>query len=304
MTFIVIGGATASGKSGLAVSVAGKLKGEIISADSMQIYRHMDIGTAKITADEACGIKHHMIDIVEPDENFSVAQYSEQANAIIDELAAKKVPCVVCGGTGLYINALIYEYGMSSYDPALRQELMAELDEYGIDYMYEKLLKNDPKAVAIHKNNRKRVIRALEVLLSEGRSILDKDDKKTIRPSLTYAIDVEREILYNKINKRVDLMFAQGLTGEVDELINKYRLDFSMQSMQAIGYKEFADYYHNEKDLDEVKELIKQHTRNYAKRQNTWFKRIDSCKWIQNDDIDRISDNICEEYYKKIDNIE
>ena len=257
MTFIVIGGATASGKSGLAVKVAQKLHGEIISADSMQIYRHMDIGTAKITLEEAGGIKHHMIDIVDPDETYSVAQYSEQANAIINDLNDRKIPCVVCGGTGLYINALIYEYQMSSYDPELRSELMKELDMNGIDYMYDKLLKYDPKAVNIHKNNKKRVIRALEVVIKDGRSIFDKNDKQSIRPNLMYAMDVDRGYLYERINKRVDLMFENGLIDEVDSLIKDYHVDFNMQSMQAIGYKEFADYYNNEKSLDDIKDLIK-----------------------------------------------
>ena len=144
MTFILIGGATATGKSDLAISVAKKLGGEIISADSMQIYKYMDIGTAKIMPNETDGILHHMIDIVEPNEKYSVAQYSHDAKAIISELNNMNKPCIICGGTGLYINSLIYDYEMSSYDPDLRQELMAELEEKGIDYMYEKLLDLDP----------------------------------------------------------------------------------------------------------------------------------------------------------------
>ena len=304
MILTVIGGATATGKSKLAVEVAKILHGEVISADSMQIYRKMDIGTAKITKKEMDGVVHHMIDIVDPNCSYSVAQYTDAVKSIIKEKEKTNTPLIICGGTGLYINSLIYEYKMSAFNDELRKELMQELYDNGIDYMYEKLLKLDPLAVNIHKNNVKRVIRALEVIISEGKSILDKDDKKTTAPHLMYAIDKDRAQLYNDIDLRVDLMFNQGLINEVKYLLDECHLDFNMQSMQAIGYKEFKDYFYGQINEESLKDLIKQHSRNYAKRQNTWFKRIDSCNWVNNDNIEALSDRICNEYYEYMSKIE
>ncbi len=297
--FIVIGGATASGKTSLSVEVAKKLNGEIISADSMQIYRKMDIGTAKVTAEEMDGIPHHLIDIVDPQDTFSVAEYASLAKKTIDDIRSRgKVP-IVCGGTGLYINSLIYDYNMSEYEPALRRELMQELEQKGIDYMYDKLLSLDKNGSKIHKNNKKRVIRALEVYYTEGKSILDKNDKETCVPHLMYAIDMDREVLYDRINKRVDIMFDNGLMEEVERLLDS-GIAFDMQSMQAIGYKEFYGYKKGEYNKNTLIELIKQHSRNYAKRQNTWFKRIDTCRWLKNGDNNDLSSIIEQNYYDNI----
>lgn len=295
---VIIGGATASGKSGLAVEVAKKLNGEIISADSMQIYKYMDIGTAKATATEMQGIPHHLIDIVEPDVPFSVAEYASLAKQTINEIVQKGKTPIICGGTGLYINSLIYNYSMSPFDADLRAGLYEELEQKGIDYMYEKLLKLDPLAKTIHKNNTKRVIRALEAYLSDGKSILEKQDKESTVPHLMYAIDMPRPDLYDRINKRVDYMFEQGLTKEVKSLLDDKGLTFDMQSMQAIGYKEFFDYLCGASDENTLKESIKQHTRNYAKRQITWFKRIESCKWLNCQENNDFVDIIANDYYK------
>ena len=300
---IVIGGPTASGKSGLAVAVAQKLSGEVVSADSMQIYRDMNVGTAKITETETRGIPHHLIDVVDAEKSFSVAQFAETAkNTILDIQKRGKVP-VVCGGTGLYINSLLYDYQMSPYDPDLRSSLQKELHEKGIEELYQKLLSLDPMAERIDKRNEKRVIRALEVVLTEGKSILDKSDKESTIQHLMFALEVPRDILYDRINKRVDEMFKNGLIDEVNGLLSR-GISFENQSMQAIGYKECKAYFSGEIDLNTLKELIKQHTRNYAKRQITWFKRIPSCIWLKYDEYDKNLDFICNEYYKYSDKIE
>lgn len=300
---IVIGGPTASGKSGLAVAIAQKLSGEVVSADSMQIYRDMNVGTAKITETETRGIPHHLIDVVDAEKSFSVAQFAETAkNTTLDIQKRGKVP-VVCGGTGLYINSLLYDYQMSPYDPDLRSSLQKELREKGIEELYQKLLSLDPMAEKIDKRNEKRVIRALEVVLTEGKSILDKSDKESTIPHLMFAVEVPRDILYDRINKRVDEMFKNGLIDEVNGLLSR-GISFENQSMQAIGYKECKAYFSGEIDLNTLKELIKQHTRNYAKRQITWFKRIPSCIWLKYDEYDKNIDFICNEYYKYSDKIE
>lgn len=298
---IVIAGPTASGKSSLAISVAKRLNGEIISADSMQIYRGMNVGTAKITADEMQGIPHYMIDVVNPEESFSVAQFHARALELIEEIKNRGRVPIVCGGTGLYINALIYNYHESVYEPLVRARLLQELEEKGIDVLYEKLQSLDKNAEIIDKRNVKRVVRALEVVLTEGKSILDKEDKASVIPHLMYAYDMPREELYRRINFRVDEMFDKGLVEEVRNLYEDKKVSFDCQSMQAIGYKEFRAYFDGEISLEEVKKLIQQHTRNYAKRQITWFKRIDSCVWLDFDKKDDHIDRICNDYYNNND---
>lgn len=302
--FIVICGATASGKSELAIALAREIGGEIVSADSMQIYRGMDVGTAKITVEEMQGIPHHMINMVDPTENYSVAEYAYHANKVIKNIQNRGKTPIICGGTGLYINALVYGYNMSSYNIGLRNELYKELEIKGIDYMYEKLLSLDPLAASIHKNNTKRVIRALEVVIGEGKSILSKDDRKSYCQHLMYATDMERAVLYDRIDRRVDIMFDMGLVDEVNALVKNKNLNFDMQSMQAIGYREFRDFFDGIITLEEVKNLIKQHSRNYAKRQLTWFKRNDTCNWLKFGDNTNIINTIKHEYYNKVNNLE
>lgn len=301
--YIFIVGPTCSGKSALAVKIAKEINGEIIGADSMQIYKYMDIGTAKTPIAEREGVIHHMIDIIEPDENFSVAEYAARAEAVAADIEKRgKVP-IICGGTGLYVNALLYGYEMRSYDPQLREKLKSELDKEGIDAFYKRLTELDPLAVQIHKNNVKRVLRAMEVILSDGKSILEQKDKQDApRPHLMYALEWERTQLYDKINYRVEEMFDNGLKEEIDFLLDG-KTDFGSQSMQAIGYKEFYDFYYNGLPLEIVKENIKKHTRNYAKRQLTWFKSIQSCKWVNIERFPAIIENIKHDYYKFTSNL-
>lgn len=301
---IIIGGTTASGKSELAIKTAKLLDGEIISADSMQIYKRMDIGTAKLTLDQRQGVPHHLIDIVEPESKFTVAEFKTAAENIICKLKKRKTAPIITGGTGLYINSLIYDYSLSEQDLNLRNELINEADKYGKEYMYNKLLKIDNQAAEkIHSNNLKRVIRAIEVKLLSGHSILEKNDKQTTAKHLMYAIDYDRQCLYERINKRVDIMMNEGLVFEIESLIES-GINFECQSMQAIGYKEFKDYFDKKIDLKTTVELIKQHTRNYAKRQITWFSKIPTCKWIKSDKIEFLSEKISEEYYKLFNNLE
>lgn len=277
---LIIGGPTATGKTGLAVELALKYGGEIISADSMQIYKGMDIGTAKVSENEKRNVPHHLIDIIDPDQNFTVADFIALAKPVISGLQARGSVPIIAGGTGLYINALIYDYKLSARNAALRDELDAEYALHGADYMFEKLQSLDSVSAAnIHKNNIKRVIRAIEAFLSENKSIADKNDKENSIPHLMYAVNVPRELLYERINTRVERMFELGLVYEVERLLDQ-GINFGMQSMQAIGYKEFKDYFNKVATLDQTKELIKQNSRGYAKRQLTWFKKIPTCKWL------------------------
>lgn len=297
---LIVGGATATGKSKLAVMLAKTLNGEIISADSMQIYKHMNIGTAKVTEQEMQGIVHHMINIAEPTEQFSVAEYQIQAKELINQITAKgKIP-IIAGGTGLYINSLIYklQFGKSYKDEILRKDLMEQANLYGNDFVYTKLQKIDPIAsTKIHKNNLKRVIRAIEIKTLSGKSITDSDDKRQNVFHRIYAFKAERTDLYKKINNRVDIMFENGLTQEIEKLLDEHKVTFNMQSMQAIGYKEFKDFYNGEITLNQVKELIKKNSRNYAKRQYTWFKAYENCVWLEGDINNELCQRIINDYY-------
>ena len=290
---IIIGGATATGKSSVAIQVAKKLNGEIISADSMQIYKYMDIGTAKIKKEEQEGIPHYMIDIIEPYESFSVANFSDMVKPIIADIEKRGKLAIVVGGTGLYINSLIYDYKPAEFNEELRKKLYEEYNIYGLDYIYNKLTKIDYLATKrIHKNNVKRVIRALEVKILTGNSILDKSDKSNVCQYPIYILNKPREKLYANIDERVDKMFLQGLIEEVKDLVSNKHINFDNQSMQAIGYKEFKEYFNNEINETDLRNLIKQHTRNYAKRQITWFKSIINANWYDAENQDDIVLNI------------
>jgi tRNA dimethylallyltransferase len=241
----------------------------------------MDIGTAKIGKDEFRGVKHYMLDIIEPDREFSVAEYKEQAEEAIDEIIKSgKIP-VITGGTGLYIDSLIYpfSYGGAEKNEELRAELNLELAEHGAEYIHNKLKEIDPETAGrLHPNNTRRVIRAIEIASSGITMSEKKDIRKPIRDYIMAGLNLERAELYERINQRVDKMFEKGLLDEVTRLKEKY--SFDLQSMQAIGYKEFKPYFNSEIDLIEIKELIKKNTRNYAKRQLTWFKHYDNIKWF------------------------
>ncbi len=285
---IILTGPTAVGKTELSIKLAKSLNAEIISADSMQIYEYMDIGSAKVTNDEMSGVPHYLIDEVKPDYSFSVSEFQDRANNYIEKITEKGKTVLITGGTGLYLNSLIYnmDFAKSDSNNELRENLTLELQEYGIDYMHEKLRALDEdSANRIHKNNTKRVIRALEVCLS-GEQMNDFSNDLKFNEKYNPIIIVlnrEREHLYQRINKRVDIMMDGGLVYEVKKLLSLgYTKD--MISMQGIGYKEIIKYLEGGYSLDEAVEIIKRDSRRYAKRQLTWFRRYDSAKWFNLDE--------------------
>lgn len=293
---IVIVGPTASGKTSLSIELAKQIKGEIVSCDSMQIYKDMDIGSAKPTKEEMQGIKHYIIDEVLPTERFSVARYKQEAEKAIKEILKKGKTPIVVGGTGLYANSLIYgiEYDDIKLDEKYREELMniAETQE-GLEKLYNEAKKIDEKAIEkISPNDKKRIIRILEIYKATGKNKTEQEiesRKKEVKYDYKiFGINIERPILYERINKRVDIMIEQGLIEEVKKLIKKYT-EFPT-AMQAIGYKEIVEYLNNELSLGEAIEKIKQETRRYAKRQITWFKRIENLKWL--DGLEKTQNNI------------
>ena len=287
---IILTGPTAVGKTDLSIKLAKQLNAEIISADSMQIYKHMDVGSAKVTHEEMDGVKHYLIDEVTPDYSFSVSEFQERAGKYIEEISSKDKNVLVTGGTGLYLNSLIYnmDFAKSDANDELREQLRIELEENGIDYMHNKLKELDPEAAdRIHKNNTKRVIRALEVALS-GKKMNDFSNDLKINEAykpIIIVLNREREHLYKRIDMRVDIMMKNGLIEEVKSLLNMgYTKD--MISMQGIGYKEIIKYFDGEYELDEAIEIIKRDSRRYAKRQLTWFRRYDDAKWFNLDEYD------------------
>ncbi|AEV68354.1 tRNA (adenosine(37)-N6)-dimethylallyltransferase MiaA [Acetivibrio clariflavus] len=298
---IVILGPTASGKTKLSIELAKDIDGEIVSADSMQIYKYMDIGTAKPTEEEKQGIKHHLIDEITPDEEFSVARFQQLAVKYIDDIINRgKVP-IVCGGTGLYIDSLIYniEFGDTICDWELRERLKKEALEKGNEYLHNKLKEIDPEAAEkIHMNNVKRVIRAIEVYTYTHKTISMLQKESRNNPSkyrfTVFGLTMGREKLYERINQRVDKMIEKGLVQEVKKLI-EMGYDKSTIAMQGIGYKEILSYLRGETSFDEAVYLLKRNTRRYAKRQFTWFKRMEDVHWINLDetqDLQEIIKNI------------
>lgn len=281
---IVIAGPTASGKTGLSISLAKALDGEIVSADSMQIYKYMNIGTAKPTEEEKDGIPHHMMDILEPDVNFSVADYCEMAHKVIEGIHSRgKVPILV-GGTGLYIDSLVnnVDFDVDDENHEIRKELEMLAEERGVEEVHHILEEIDPEtAKKYHPNNLRRVIRAIEFYRVTGKRISDHaKEEKSLRYDVVYfCIDWDREVLYERINKRVDIMVEDGLVDEVKNLLKK-GYDKNSTAMQGIGYKEFYGYLDGIKTLEETLEEIKQGSRRYAKRQLTWFRRNKSIHWI------------------------
>lgn len=285
---IILTGPTAVGKTELSIKLAKSLNAEIISADSMQIYQYMDIGSAKVTNDEMNGVPHYLIDEVKPDYSFSVSEFQDRANNYIEKITEKGKTALVTGGTGLYLNSIIYnmDFAKSDANNELRENLTLELQEYGIDYMHEKLRALDEdSANRIHKNNTKRVIRALEVCFS-GEKMNDFSNDLKFNEKYNPIIIVlnrEREHLYQRINKRVEIMMDGGLVDEVKKLLSLgYTKD--MISMQGIGYKEIIKYLDGEYSIDEAVEIIKRDSRRYAKRQLTWFRRYNSAKWFNLDE--------------------
>lgn len=280
---LVICGATASGKTKLAVDCALKLNTEIISADSQLVYKGLDIGTAKPTEEEMHGVKHHLIDVAEPYENFSVGDYAECAEPILDNiLNSGKIP-VVCGGTGFYINSLLFDlsYGNIGADVELRRKYAEFLETNGKDALFEKLREVDPYAAEkLHINDVKRVIRALEIFELSGRKKSEQNDGFKLKQKyVAVAINYPREELYKRIDRRVDEMFDLGLVEEVKSLLN-HGVGENCQCMQAIGYKEVLFGLKNGDSQSTMCDVIKRNTRRYAKRQITFFKKLPNLLWL------------------------
>lgn len=292
---IVICGPTASGKTALSIELAKKINGEIVSADSMQIYKDMNIGSAKVTNEEMQGIKHYMIDCVSPDERFSVADYKTNAKNAIEEIIKKGKTPIVVGGTGLYIDALIYEieYKDIKIDENYRKELQEIEKNQGLEVLYKKALEIDPKAMEkISQNDSKRIMRVLEIYKATGKNKTEQEAESRLKEIpydyKVFALTMDRDKLYERINKRVDIMIENGLIDEVKNLLEKYS-EFPT-SMQGLGYKEVRDYLQEKITKDEMIEKIKQESRRYAKRQLTWFRKNKQTIWLNS--LEKIDDNI------------
>lgn len=283
---IVIGGPTACGKTGFSIKLAKEIGGEIISADSMQVYRYMDIGTAKVTPEEADGVPHYLIDEFDPDEEYNVMIFQQKAKAYMEKIWAKgKIPILV-GGTGFYINALLYDndFTETENDTSYREECYKLAQEQGPEVLYERLQEIDPEYAAnIHANNVKRVTRALEYHYLTGQKFskhnAEQKEKETPYDAAVIILTMDREKLYERIELRIDLMLRQGLLEEVKGLLDRgYTPD--LVSMQGIGYKEFIPYFNGECTLEESVTQLKTNTRRFAKRQLTWFRRQIEGLWI------------------------
>jgi len=274
---IVIAGPTASGKTGLAVALALSLGGEIINADSMQVYRHMDVGTAKPTLEERRGVIHHLLDVVDPDEDFNAATYREMALPLAKGICAKNVPCFIVGGTGLYIRSLLGGLvELPPSDPMLRERLNLECDRKGAPELHQKLAGLDPeRAESIHPNDRLRIIRALEIIQQTHRPASDLMKQHRFGNqeflALKLCLQVEKEQLYDRINERSEKMIDCGLVEETERLMKKGYAPH-LKSMTAIGYRHILKYLQGEWSLQKATETLKRDTRRYAKRQMTWFK--------------------------------
>nr|WP_300092673.1 tRNA (adenosine(37)-N6)-dimethylallyltransferase MiaA [Sedimentibacter sp.] len=302
---IVIVGPTAVGKTYVSVELAKKLGTEIISADSMQIYKGMDVGTAKIKDEEKQGIVHHMIDLISPDENYSVSDFKTEAEKNIDNILSRgKIPVIV-GGSGLYVNSLIYDLDFSNAksNDKLRDYYTYYHQEHGEDALYEKLKKIDPEsAEKIHKNNVKRVIRALEVYDLTGKKFsqmnTDIRKKSSKYDFILIGLSMDRKTLYERINQRVDKMIDDGLVEEVKSLLDK-GFEKNLISMQAIGYKEIIEFLEGNITFEEAVNILKRNTRHFAKRQFTWFLKDENVKWFNIENVNKI-DATLEQIYEYI----
>lgn len=278
---LIVTGPTACGKSEFAIKLAKKFDGEIISADSQQIYKDMDIGTNKIKESEMDGIKHYGLDIKYPNEEYSVQEFKDMARNLISEINSKNKIPIVAGGTGFYIDSILFDmnYGTSKKDENLRDKLTKCFQMYGNEYMYEKFCEIDPiEAKKYHPNETQRIIRAFETYKLTGKKPSElrkglKNLNKNIKPILFFINYKDRSKLYEKINLRVDQMINDGLENEFDKVVKNYKLSSLSKSLQAIGYKEFFPYKENEISYDELRSEIKKNTRRYAKRQITWMKK-------------------------------
>ena len=291
---IVIAGPTAVGKSAAAAELGRLIGGEVVSADSMQVYRYMDIGSAKVSLEEMLGVPHHMIDTADPTEAYDVARYAAEASEAIAGIIERGHVPILCGGTGFYIQAVVYniDFEDTEADPALREELAAYAKEHGTEALHERLKALDPaSAEAIHPNNLKRVIRALEYFEETGRSIAEHNEEaRSGRTSpyelMFYVLTDDRQALYDRIDRRVDFMIDEGLFDEVAYL-KAMGLSRQNVSMQGIGYKEVLDCMDGLMTEEEAVTAIKTGSRHYAKRQITWFKREPDAVWLDIRDFDR-----------------
>ncbi len=299
-TLVVIAGPTACGKTAVSVELAEKIRGEIISADSMQVYKYMDIGTAKVSEAEKKGIKHYLIDELYPDEEYSAAVFKDLAKRYSKEIYQKGKTPILVGGTGFYINAFVNDinFDKTDVDYSYRQELQTIADEKGIDFLFDMLRKCDPESSEIiHPNNVKKVIRAIEYFKQTGEpiSMHNSVEKEKVSPYDTVfaVLNMDRKVLYDRIDKRVDAMIEKGLVDEVSSLLEKYSPN--LVSMQGLGYKEIAQYLNGSISFDEAIYILKKGTRHFAKRQITWFKhQVKSAVWIDvtDGDILRATDEI------------
>lgn len=304
----ILAGPTAVGKTDISIKLAEKLNGEIISADSMQIYKHMDIGSAKITEEEKHGIKHYMIDFVDPLDEFSVAEFKEKSKNTIESIASKgKLPMIV-GGTGFYIDSLIFNYDFANTykDEEYREYLKNLADKKGKEYVHELLKDIDEESYKrLYPNDLKRVIRALEVFKLTNKTISEfneEQDKFDIPYNVYYfVLNMDRSKLYERINKRVDIMIERGLVEEV-KMLRSMGCTADMQSMKGIGYKEILYYLDRKMTLEDAIELIKKGSRNYAKRQLTWFRKDKRVIWIDKDQYENDSE-ICNAIIEKFNNL-
>lgn len=283
----IIGGPTASGKTALSIKLAKKINGEIVNADSMQVYKYMNIGTAKPSMEEREGIPHHLMDIIMPDEDFSVVRYCEMAHSVIKDIVSRGKKPILVGGTGLYIDSVAnnIKFADIGSDEEYRNELELKAELFGNKYLFNMLFEIDPKSASkIKENDKKRIIRALEIYHISGITKSEFENKSRLEPSpynvKMYCIDMNRDLLYERINKRVDIMFDLGLAEEVQSIIDM-GVDLNCTAMQAIGYKETVRYLKGEETLKNAKEVIKKSTRNYAKRQLTWFRKNPDIIWLK-----------------------
>ena len=290
---LIVAGPTATGKSDSAVELALRMNGEVITADSMQVYRGMDIGSAKVTREEMRGVPHHLIDCADPDENWNVVRFQTEARKAVQDITSRGRLPILCGGTGFYIQALLYDIDFTQMEEntPLREKLSAMAAEQGPEAVHALLAQRDPaSAAAIHPNNIKRVIRALEFMEESGSSIashnMQQRERESFYRSVFFVLTMDRARLYERIDRRVDLMMERGLVDEVRGLW-KMGIRRDSTSMQGIGYKQIYGYLEGEYDLEEAVRLVKRDTRHFAKRQLTWFRREKDVIWI---DLDRFED--------------
>ena len=295
---LILTGPTAVGKTRLSIKLAKAVNGEIISADSMQVYRYMDIGSAKIKPEETEGVPHHLIDVLDPEEEFNVVTFQKMCKKCMEEIYGRGHVPILTGGTGFYIQSVLYDidFTENAEDTTIRDRLEKEAEEKGAEYLHEKLREVDPaSAGAIHANNIKRVIRALEFYEQTGEKISLHNEterqKESAYTSCYFVLNDDREKLYERIDRRVDEMLAEGLVAEV-EALKKRGCTRKLVSMQGLGYKEILAYLDGEYSLEEAVYRIKRDTRHFAKRQITWFKREKEVIWINKPDFSYVDDKI------------